>query len=61
MKPVSLIVTVLLSVVAIAHLVRLVLKVPVVVSGMELPLWISGIGFIVPATLAFFLWHESRK
>jgi hypothetical protein len=61
MKPVSLIVSVLLLLIAIIHLVRIVFDVEVVVAGAVVPMWISLIGCIVTALLAVLLWRESRQ
>ena len=60
MKPAAVLSTVLLCVVALAHLLGLVLRIQVIAAGNEIPLWVSVIGFLVPATLAAALWRESR-
>ena len=60
MKPAAVLSTGLLCVVALAHLLRLVLRIQVIAAGNEIPLWVSVIGFLVPATLAAALWRESR-
>jgi hypothetical protein len=60
MKPAALLSAVLLSIVSLAHLLRLLLQVPVVAGGNEIPMWVSGIGFLVPAALAVALWRENR-
>jgi len=60
MKPAALLSTVLLGVVALAHLLRLMLRIQVVAAGMEIPMWVSVIGFLVPAALAAALWRESQ-
>ena len=61
MKPVTTIVVILLSAIAIAHLLRVILQVNVVANGVNIPIWLSIFGFIVPAVLAFMLWRENRK
>lgn len=60
MKPAAILSTILLGVVALAHLLRLVLRIEVIAAGNEIPMWVSVIGFLVPATLAVALWRESR-
>jgi len=60
MKPAASLATLLLSFVAIAHLLRLVFRVEVVADGLVIPLWVSAVGFIVPGGLALALWRESR-
>ena len=49
--------TVLLIVVSLAHAVRVLFVVPVTVAGAVIPLWISVVGTVVPAALAFGLWR----
>jgi hypothetical protein len=61
MKPAIVLSSVLLGVIALAHLLRLVLGFPIVVAGYEIPMWASVIGMVVPAALAAALWRESRR
>ena len=61
MKPVSLIVSVLLLLIAVIHIVRIVFHVEVIVAGAVVPMWMSLVGCIVTAVLAVLLWRESRK
>ena len=61
MKPVSLIVSVLLLLIAVIHVLRIVFHVEVIVAGTIVPMWVSLIGGIVIAVLAVLLWRESRK
>lgn len=60
MKPGSLIATALLSLVALAHIARIVLRIPVTVGTTPVPMWVSVVGTLVPATVAFMLWRESQ-
>jgi protein-S-isoprenylcysteine O-methyltransferase Ste14 len=64
-KPVTLIVIILLSMVAIAHLARLAFGVEVLIRGWVVPQWVSVPGFLIFAVLAVLLWRErslpSRK
>ena len=61
MKPVTTIVVILLSAISIAHLLRLFFQVDVVANGVNIPIWLSIFGCVVPAVLAFMLWRENRK
>ena len=60
MKPATTLTAVLLVIVSAIHLVRLVLGVPVTVGGAPVPMWVSIIGTVVPAALAFGLRREHR-
>lgn len=60
MKPASLLAVLVFVLVAIFHLLRIVLQVPVVVAGTEVPLWASAVALVVAAVLALALWQESR-
>jgi len=60
MKPVTTIAVLLLVAISIAHLLRLILQVDIVANGMNIPVWLSILGCIVPAVLAFMLWRENR-
>lgn len=60
MKPVALITTLFLGLIAAGHVIRLLLRVPVTVDGIDIPIWASFLGALVTATLAFLLWRESR-
>ena len=60
MKPAALITTLFLCLIAIGHLIRLVLRVPVTVDGIDIPIWASFLGAALTATLAVLLWRESR-
>jgi hypothetical protein len=59
-KPASLISALFLSLIAIGHVIRLVLGVPVTVDGMSIPVWVSLPAAVLMGTLAFFLWRENR-
>ncbi len=61
MKPFTLVTVVVLTSVAIAHLIRLALGWEVSVNGVSIPAWASGIAVAFAGGLAFMLWRESRK
>lgn len=47
-----------LALMALAHLLRLVLGVNLVVGGASIPSWVSTVAFIVFALLSLLLWRE---
>jgi hypothetical protein len=60
-KPFTLIAIVLLSLIAVLQLLRFILGWEVMVNGLSIPVWASGIAFVVAGGLAVMLWVESRK
>jgi hypothetical protein len=48
------------ALVALAHLLRLLTQAEVTLNGAVVPQWVSGLGTLVPAGLAWLLWRESR-
>jgi hypothetical protein len=60
-KPGTTIVVILLSAISIAQLLRMIFQVNVVANGVNIPIWLSIFGCIIPAVLAFMLWRENRK
>ncbi|HET9294033.1 MAG TPA: hypothetical protein VFO06_07035 [Gemmatimonadales bacterium] len=60
MKPATTMTMFLLVIVAAVHLLRLLLGIPVTVGGEPVPMWVSIIGSVVPAGLAFGLRREHR-
>jgi hypothetical protein len=61
MKPATTITVILLSLVSIAHLLRLLFQVKIMANAVELPMWPSAPAFIVTAALAAWLWIENKK
>ncbi len=61
MKPAALIATVFLALVALAHLLRLVLRVEVMAGSVAIPLWLSAVACLFTGGLAVLLWRESRR
>ncbi|MES2073922.1 MAG: hypothetical protein V4488_26445 [Pseudomonadota bacterium] len=61
MKPFTTLAVLVFSLVAILHLIRAILGWPVSVNGIDIPLWASGIGFVITAVLATMLWREGRR
>lgn len=52
---------VLFLVVALAHMYRVAAGIPVQVDGVMIPMWVSWIGTIVPAVLAFWGFRIARQ
>lgn len=61
MKPVARLVTIFLTLVALAQLLRLVLQVEVVAGGVRIPLWASAVACMVTGGLAILFWRESQR
>ncbi len=60
-KPFTVIAIVLLSLIAILQLLRFILGWEVTVHGVSVPVWASGIAFVVAAGLAVMVWLEMHK
>ena len=60
-KPFTLIAVGLLSLIAVLQLLRFVLGWEVTVNGVGIPVWASGIAFVVAAGLAVTVWLEARR
>jgi hypothetical protein len=61
MKPVARIATLFLGLVALAHLLRVALQIPVTAGNVAIPLWVSALACLVTGGLAVLLWRESRR
>jgi len=48
-----------LALVAVAQLLRLVLRVEVTAGGVSIPLWASALACVVTGELSFMLWREN--
>lgn len=59
MKPATLVTAILLVLIALAHVVRLALRIQVTIDGAVVPMWASVVATILPAALAFGLWREN--
>ena len=60
-KPFTLITVALFSLIALLQLLRFVLDWEVTVNGVTVPVWASGIAFVIAAGLALMVWRETRK
>jgi len=52
---------VLFSLIALMQLLRFILNWEVTVNGVIVPVWVSGIAFVIAAGLAVMLWRETRQ
>ncbi|MCU0990702.1 MAG: hypothetical protein MUE63_14265 [Xanthomonadales bacterium] len=60
MKTGTLLAVILFSLVALAHLLRLIFGTEVIVAGTPVPQWVSAVAVVVPAVIAWLLWKESK-
>ena len=60
MKRGSLLAIALLSLVSLAQFLRLIFRIELVANGVEIPLWVSVLGCLIPGAIAVMLWRESR-
>ena len=60
MKIGSLLAIVFLSLVACAHLLRLIDGTEIVARGVIVPQWVSVFGVLAPALIVGLLWRDSR-
>lgn len=60
MKPFAAISIVVFSMIAILQLLRFILGWEVSVNGFIVPVWVSGMAFVVLGGLAVMLWREGR-
>jgi len=60
-KPFTAVAIVLLSLIALMQLLRFILGWQVTVNGVSVPVWASGIAFLIAAGLAVAVWREMRR
>lgn len=60
-KPFTLVAVVLFALIAVLQLLRFSFGWEVTVSGVNIPVWVSGVAFVVVGGLAVMVWLESRK
>ena len=61
MKPFTLIAVVFLSLLALLQLLRFLSGWAVTINGVAIPVWVSGIAFVIAGAIAAMLWRESRR
>jgi hypothetical protein len=60
-QPVSTIAAGLFALIGALQLVRFIMDWDVTVTGIAIPVWASGIAFVITAALAIMLWREARR
>ena len=60
-KRASLVAAVLFWLIALAQLLRVLLRVEVTAGGVNIPLWVSILAVVVLGALGVWLWRERRK
>jgi len=60
MKPFTTLAVILFSLIAVLQLTRFIQGWEVTVNGLVVPVWVSGVAFVVLAGIAAMLWRESR-
>lgn len=61
MKPFTTLAIFLLSLLSVVQLVRFLQGWDVIVNGVSIPTWASGIACVIAGGLAIMLWRESRR
>ena len=61
MKPFTTLAFVFLVLIALAQLTRFILGWEVTTHGFVVPVWLSGIAFVIAGGIAAMLWRESRR
>jgi hypothetical protein len=60
-KPFTIIAIFLFALIALLQLLRFALGWEVIVNGMTVPVWVSGIAFVLLGGVAVMVWRETRK
>ena len=60
MKTGTLLAIIVFTIVAVAHLLRLVDGTQIVVGNTTIPMWVSVLGALVPGLIVVLLWKEAR-
>jgi hypothetical protein len=61
MKPFTVIAAVVFFIISVAHLIRVILQVPVVVGTITIPMWPSMVAFVILLILGIMLLREGKK
>jgi len=61
MKPFTTLAVVFLALIALAQATRFLLGWEVTIHGFVVPVWLSGIAFLIAAGIGAMLWRESRR
>ncbi len=57
----SLLAIIVFTIVALAHLLRLVDGTQIVVGSTSIPMWVSILGVLAPGLIAIQLWKETKS
>ena len=60
-KPASLVSAIVFWLIALAQLLRVILRVRVMAGSYDIPLWLSSSAFVVFGTLGLWLWRERQE
>jgi uncharacterized membrane protein len=60
-KPFTIAAVVIFSLAALMQLLRFSFAWEITVNGRTVPVWVSGIAFVIAAGLAVMVWREMRK
>ena len=60
-KPFTITAVIVLLLIAFLQLLRFILKWEVTLNGAIVPVWPSGIAFVVAGALAVMVWRENRR
>ena len=61
MKPFTTLAVAFLALIALAQATRFLLGWEVTIHGFVIPVWLSGIAFVIAGGIAAMLWRESRR
>ena len=60
-KPFTTIAVIVFSLIGVLQLLRCLLGWEVIVDGVTIPVWVSGIAFVIASGLAVMLWRETGR
>ena len=61
MRPVPATAAAVFALIAVMQSLRLVLRWQITLNGATVPMWLSGIAFVLAAVLAVLLWRDARR
>ncbi|MCI4568992.1 hypothetical protein [Lysobacter sp. CFH 32150] len=61
MKPFTTLTIIFLSLLSVLQLVRFLQGWDVIINGVAIPTWVSGLACLIAGGLALMLWRESRR
>jgi len=61
MRPFTIIAACVFSLGALVQLLRFILGWQVIVDGITIPVWVSGVACVILAGLAVMVWREARR